>query len=66
MTHNSNTFWRPWKEHWLYVFSLFVLGPSCGYFFSANPDRGLLFGLAISVFASGWLLCSRLERKGKS
>ena len=61
MLPTSASFWRPWKRHWLFVTALFVLGPSCGYVVSG--DRGLLFGLAISVFASVWLLWSRHERE---
>ena len=61
MPRKSRNFWRPWKQHWLFVIALFVLGPACGYALAA--DRGLLFGLAISVFASAWLLWSRHERE---
>jgi hypothetical protein len=51
---------QPWKQHWLFVPALFVVGPALGFLLAA--DRGLLFGLAISVFASVWLLWSRRER----
>lgn len=61
MSQKSSRFWRPWKQHWLFVPALFVLGPACGYLLSG--DRGLLFALGVSVFASGWLLWSRRERE---
>lgn len=61
MSRKPSNFWRPWKKHWLFVIGLFILGPTCGYALAA--DRGLLFGLAISVFASAWLLWSRHERE---
>lgn len=57
----SSDFWRPWKRHWLFVVLLFALAPACGY--AAATDRGLLFGFAVSVFASAWLLWSRHERE---
>ena len=61
MAHTRSNFWQPWKRHWLFVIGLFALGPACGYLLA--EDRGLLFGLAISVFASAWLLWSRHERE---
>ena len=54
MARTPSNLWQPWKRHRLFVVSLFTLGPACGYVFAA--DRGLLFGLAIGVFASSWLL----------
>ena len=63
MTRTRSNFWQPWKQHWLFVLGLFVLGPTSGYLLADDHDRGLLFGLAISVFASAWLLWSRRERE---
>jgi hypothetical protein len=61
MLRAPSNFWRPWKRHWLFITTLFVLGPGCGYVLAA--DRGLLLGLAVSVLASAWLLWSRYERE---
>lgn len=61
MAGKPHNFWRPWRRHWLFVGALFVLGPACGYWLAA--DRGLLFGLGVSVFASAWLLWSQHERE---
>ena len=61
MSRAHSAFWQPWKRHWLFVLGLFTLGPACGYALAA--DRGLLFGLAIGVFASAWLLWSQHERE---
>lgn len=63
MARAPSHFWRPWRRHWLFVFGLFTLGPACGYLLGDDHDRGLLFGLAISVFASAWLLWSQHERE---
>ena len=63
MARTRSNFWQPWKRHWMFILGLFVLGPACGYLLAEDPDRGLLFGLAISVFASAWLLWSRHERE---
>lgn len=61
MPHASSRFWRPWRRHWLFVPTLFVFGPACGYALAA--DRGLLLGLAVGLFASVWLIWSRHERE---
>ncbi len=61
MSRTTSNLWQPWKRHWLFIAGLFTLGPACGYALAA--DRGLLFGLAIGVFASAWLLWSQHERE---
>ena len=63
MARTHSHFWQPWRRHWLFVLGLFTLGPVCGYLLADDRDRGLLFGLAISVLASGWLLWSQHERE---
>ena len=63
MARTPSNLWQPWKRHWLFIIGLFALGPACGYVLAG--DRGLLFGLAIGVFASAWLLWSRHEREVK-
>lgn len=65
MARTHSNFWQPWNRHWLFILGLFTLGPVCGYFLADDHDRGLLFGLAISVFASTWLLWSQHEREVK-
>ncbi len=54
-------FWDPWKQHWLFLMWLFVLSPLTG--FVISDDHSVLFGAAIAVLASGWLLWSAWERR---
>ena len=60
MNHSTQSFWQPWRRHWLFVSLLIVLGPIVGY--AINDDRGLLFGAAVGVFAALWLSWSDHER----
>lgn len=63
MPHTSFNLMSPWRQHWLFIMGLFLLGPACGYVLAT--DRGLLFGLVVAVFASAWLMWSRHEREVK-
>ena len=64
MSRTALGFWDPWKQHWLFLMWLFVLGPLTG--FVVSEDHGMLFGTAIAVLASGWLLWSAWERRPNS